>query len=401
MLRPTALNPARNLGALALILGLASTIAGAASPASAAVERAAAPAARLADDAGGVTFATAPAGENGPDGRSRFQYEVEPGTSVSDHMYVQNLGTEAATFQLYATDAYNNDDGAFALLTADQTPVDAGSWVTFPQACVEGTGTAEVPCQPGPRQSVTVNPGTTAVVPFTVTVPADASPGDHAGGVIASYSSGEGQVTVQNRLATRLYVRASGELQPLISIGGLRTSYHSGLDPRDGSLDITYTLTNTGNVALRGTISSWVDSSLGGGRVATADALQTEELLPGQNRTLSLSLDGVEQVGLLAAHVRLDPFVDPGSLNPGPIHASTRDATVWALPWVGLIALALIAIGLVVWLFLRRRRRARIRREVEAGVAAALAAREQSPDGLVGSPAGGDGRPESPADPRP
>ena len=61
-----------------------------------------------------------------------------------------------------------------------------------------------------------------------------------------------GQVKVDRRIANRMYVRVSGDLQPLLTISSFSGTYHSGLNPFDGSITVAATITNSGNVALEG-----------------------------------------------------------------------------------------------------------------------------------------------------
>src|SRR4051794_20169077 len=63
-----------------------------------------------------VGIAGAPSNGTDPDGRSRFSYQVQPGQQVADAYLVRNTGTTDQSVTLMATDAYNTDDGAFALL---------------------------------------------------------------------------------------------------------------------------------------------------------------------------------------------------------------------------------------------------------------------------------------------
>jgi dihydroorotate dehydrogenase (fumarate) len=291
---------------------------------------------------GRAVFSADPATKAGRDGRQRFAYQLKPGQKVTDNVEVANRGSAPLTLRVYATDAYNSPDGAFALLTSKQAPAGVGTWADFGQRCKPATGPA---CVIPSWATVTLKPGTRAVIPFTLTVPADARPGDHAAGLIASLVAGKGQVSVESRVITRMYVRVAGPLQPVISIGGLKTSLAGGVGLTGHALGITYTLTNTGNVALRGHVDVWVDGPFGN-QVASAPTVTTPELLPGQSRTLSARLPGVSQEGLLSANVRLRPFVDAKALAPGHLADTQRDASIAAVPWLLVVILALALAGL-------------------------------------------------------
>ncbi|TGJ94378.1 hypothetical protein DLJ96_19990, partial [Actinotalea fermentans ATCC 43279 = JCM 9966 = DSM 3133] len=82
---------------------------------------------------------------------------------------------------VYASDGVVTADGQFDLLPAGATPVDGGAWITL------GEGDTA-----GPTQRVEVAAESSVTVPFTVAVPADATPGDHPAGVVAALARPEG-----------------------------------------------------------------------------------------------------------------------------------------------------------------------------------------------------------------
>lgn len=316
-----------------------------------------------ADETDGISGA--PSSETGTDGRSRFSYQVAPGQQVTDTYLVKNTGTTAQVVKVFATDAYNTEDGSYGLLDTGTAPVDGGSWVTFDQ----GATVLDIPLDPGASQ----------IIPFTVTVPADALPGDHAAGLVISTTSIEGQILVDRRVATRLYVRVPGELQPALTISSIAADYNGQFNPFDGSTDITFTVQNTGNVALGATMVAGVNTYLGIG-VGEQTRQELAEMLPGSTRTITLTVTGIGQVGYLNPYVALQPTVDPDALNPGPLAQVNRDTITFAVPW---LLLAALVIGLGIWgfLVLRRKRDEKTAREWIAYTEAEARrkAREESP----------------------
>jgi len=270
--------------------------------------------------------------------RSRYSYQVEPGQQITDEYLVQNTGTTAQTVTVYATDAFNSEDGNFALLNGDERATEAGSWVTF-----EG-GAAQVVVELAPDES--------RVLLFTMTTPADALPGDHAGGIIVSAISDNGEIALDRRVAIRLYVRVKGELQPNLSVGSIAASYTPAFNPFAGEVTLTTTVQNNGNVALGATTITNVrgifDIPLSG------DVnLEIPELLPGTKRTVTIVVPGVGPWVLLAPHLSLTATVDPGAINPGPLPRVERETSLFAMPWV-LVILALIIAAIVLIVRLRR-----------------------------------------------
>lgn len=308
------------LAALALVLG-ASTLA-------------AAPA--LADDTDGISGS--PSGETGADTRSRFSYEVAPGQQILDYYEVSNTGTTPQVMKIYGTDAYNTEDGSYGLLETGAAPSDAGSWFGF----INGAAEVDLPLEPGTSQ----------VVPFSVTVPADAAPGDHAAGIVISVATPDGQIVVDRRVATRVYVRVPGELQPALSISSIAADYNGEVNPLDGTTDITFTVTNAGNVALSADMVAGVKTYFGIG-AGELSRQELSEMLPGATRTITMTVPGVAQLGYLNPYVTLQPRVDADAMDPGALDQVNRDTVAFAVPWLLLAALVLAAL---VWGFLRIRR---------------------------------------------
>lgn len=296
-----------------------------------------------ADDVDGI--AASPAASGAADQtRSRYSYQVEPGQQISDEYYVQNSGTTAQSVTVYATDAFNSDDGSFALLNGDQAPSDAGSWVTF-----DG-GASQVTIDLAPAES--------RVIPFTVTTPADASPGDHAGGIIVSAISESGEISLDRRVAVRLYMRVKGDLQPNLSVGSVAASYTPNINPFAGEVSVTLTVRNAGNVALGADTIANVRGLFG--LPLSGDVnVEIPEMLPGTTRTVTMTVPGVGPWVLLSPHVSLTPKIDQGAINPGPLLRVERDTSLFVVPWVLFVLILLIAAVVVV---MRLRRRANDRR---------------------------------------
>ena len=154
-------------------------------------------------------FGIGPAGiEKGTDGRSvtkvdgrpYYYYLAQPGSKLTDLVAVVNVGTTPIRLSVYSTDASNSLDGSFSFPAAADKPRDVGTWVHVTL----------------PHDASTVIKGrSTAFLPVTVTVPANASPGDHAGALVASLQgevkNSQGQlVHLDQRVATRMFFRISG-----------------------------------------------------------------------------------------------------------------------------------------------------------------------------------------------
>ena len=330
--RSTSRRPASALVALAL------AVVALVSPAAAA----------MADDAT-IGIAGGPAKDSGPDDRSRFSYDVQPGQTVNDRYVVRNTGTTDQQVTVFGSDAYNTNDGAYALLETGATSKDAGSWVTF-------AGKASV--------QVALAPSEQKVLDFTVAVPADAIPGDHAAGIVISAQGVDGQVKVDRRVATRMYVRVAGALQPNLTISSISAGQSVDWNPFTGSTDITVTLHNAGNVALGAGVTArfttWFGKSAG---VSAHDVLP--EMLPGSSRQVTFRVPNVPRLGYLQAGVTLQPTVAADALDPGPLALVERQTSLSAVPWL-VLGVVVLGIGILV---LARWRRARLLRQAEEWVA--------------------------------
>lgn len=284
-----------------------------------------------------IGISAQPVADDGPI-RTRFDYTIGPGQSLEDAYTVTNRSTGPQTFTVYATDAFNTDEGAFGLLETGVAPTDAGAWVSF-------SGASSV--------QLTLQPDESTTIPFTVRAPDDATPGDHAGGIVASVQSPDGQVLVDRRLGTRLYARVPGELQPNLSIAGISSSYTPSLNPFAGETTVTFTVRNAGNVALAGDLKAEVRGLFGIGLSAPVEQ-EVSEMLPGSTRTVTATIAGVGQWIYLNPVVTVYPKVDDTAPNPGPLPSVTRDTVLFVVPW---LLVAIIVLGLLVWGGIRLSRR--------------------------------------------
>ena len=273
------------------------------------------------------------------DDRTRLSYQMKPGQRLDDEYVVRNTGSTPQTVTLFATDAFNTDDGEYGLFDTARKPTGVGTWIIF-----DGAATVE---------HFALAPGQQKTVPFSVNVPANAGPGDHAGGIVVSNQSPSGRILVDRRVATRLYVRVPGKLQPQLTIASLNATYGPSWNPLDGKTTLTFTLRNGGNVSLGAHLVAGADTFFGIG--AGAQIRQdVREMLPGSTRTISVVVPGVPQVGYLNPYVSLQPTVDKDALNPGPLVVVSRDTVIAAIPW-WLLAVALLVGGFFVYRRLRKR----------------------------------------------
>lgn len=298
------------------------------------------------------SWALSPAGSADPGesgNRPVFSYEAAPGAKIDDALTLFNYSNVPLAFELYATDAFNNESGAFDLLPGDEEPEEVGTWVALP------------------TPSVIVPAKSQATMPFTVTVPADATPGDHAGAILASsVARGTGPdgklVDLDRRTGSRMYIRVAGDLHPELAIENVETSYKPSLNPLSGTAEVTYRIRNRGNVRLSGSHDASIAGPLGFGRKTSASQ-GLPELLPGEEVTVKVSLKGVPAGVLDSTKVRLRPTPVDGT--DGDLEPVGRSSLALALP-VSVILIAIItALGLRARRQYRRRQGLAVRPHLE------------------------------------
>ena len=296
-----------------------------------------------------ATFGIGPADAKRIDGRPFLTYLASPGARLTDHVAIVNLATKKVTLNVYAADAAIGTDGSFGYLAKAAPRKDASAWIKV--------------MTPGQSPKITLAPRATVILPIIVTVPADASPGDHAAGVITSLTSkmvtdqGE-RIDFEQRVALRAFVRVSGPLHPRLAIEHLRARYRGTANPiGGGTVTVSYTVHNTGNVRLGARQQVMISGLFGTTRPAKALA-DVPLLLPDSAMNMSVTVRGVLAQVSMRARVVLAPLSVPGDVNPGVPTRITATSTFWAIPWA-LIALvaALLVCVLGLWAWRRQRRR--------------------------------------------
>lgn len=293
------------------------------------------PVAAETTDPGDITWAVAPADESGPDGRGIIEQELDPGATTTDRFAVRNLSTQPVTFKLSAADGYYTPTGRFNMLASDQESVDAGTWIQLPE-------------------SVSVEPNSTAVVEFTTTVPDGAEPGDHAAGIAASVLSvgtdeQGSQIGVESRIGFRVMTRVSGDLVPAATVSVVSSDYALSWNPlRPGSVDVTFSVVNEGNTRLLagGAVRAGFES-----REFPGEGDQRQELLPGESREITTTVDGVWPLFVVPTSIVLDPTATSRDGETVAADETSAEVVVWAIPVPQLLWLAGIAlvVGALLW----------------------------------------------------
>lgn len=310
-------------------------------------------------------FAVAPEPTGSGQARPFFRYTQLPGSSVHDRVVISNLGDIPLTFDLYSADAYNTSTGSFQVKPDTARKDGVGAWVQLPV------------------KSVTVAPHTRDLVPFTLAVPSDATPGDHAGGIVALLrpvfppKPGTSQTLTRQGIGARIYLRVPGALAP-----GLAVTSVTSKDPYGplggGKGSISATIADTGNTMLDATISIRVIDEFGR-TVATLPKTTLAALLPGNTVRVSKPWPHLPRLGRF--------HIDVAVTGTGAKASGAE--VIWILPWLTLVLIAAIFVGLIGTVsWWRRRRRDR---RVPARPAAPPIVRTRETPASAQSAAGGPG----------
>jgi len=296
-----------------------------------------------------ASFGIGPASATGLSGAGGFFYASTPGGVFSDRVAVLNYSVRPLVLRLEAVDAVNTTEGGFTGVVNPAQNVGAGAWVHLPASKQE----VEVPARTLKAPGVTI-------VPFTVFVPQNAEPGDHAALVLAVLTTrstrGNVPVILQQRIGTRLFIRVTGPLHPKLTVSVVSTSYHMTWNPfATDRVTVTYIIRNVGNVKLGGTVTAEIRGLFGSVARAPRQPL-VQVLLPGNQVTHTLTIDGVYPEFWDTATVTVRPLNAVGDANPpGSIASGSR--SFWAIPWPVIVIVVLLAAAVfgVLW---RRRRQA-------------------------------------------
>jgi hypothetical protein len=259
-----------------------------------------------------------------------------------------NHGTTPLHLAVYAADGFTANGGRLDLVTKDAKSTRVGAWVHTD------------------RPDVTVQPGKSVEVPFTVTLPDDAAPGEYMGGIVASpIQTGEADGTDANqRRGIRIRLRVGGELKPSLSVEDLHVRYSGTPNPfGKGDATVTYTIHNTGNAILTARQEASISGPFGSLDVRAGQIKDSSSLLPGDTWKVSVPVHGVTPALRLTGKVTLVPLITDASNSIAPLAAVETTTHAWTIPWALLLLLVILCGLVVAGLTFRRRRQAEPRED--------------------------------------
>jgi hypothetical protein len=257
---------------------------------------------------------------------------LAPGATARESVTLRNETGAAMVFDLYAADAFDDANGVFVLRGANESRRDVGAWVQLPV------------------KHLTVPGRAVFAIPFTMHVPGNAMPGDHAGGIVALARPGSSPsaspapgVGVRSGVGVRIYVRVRGQLAPSLRVDTIQYHPDRSWETLFGgmhSATVTYRVVNSGNVRLAPGAVVSVAATPG----AKKGSVQLPELLPGGSVLVTANMGGIRGLGDETAKVVVTAA--------GASTSGTSSAFVF--PW-GLVVIAVLLVAVVIaWLWRRR-----------------------------------------------
>jgi hypothetical protein len=141
----------------------------------------------------------------------------QPGAVIQSAVKVQNQGTAPGTVRLYPVDATTGQTSGAVYLAEADPRTDVGAWIAIDGA------------------PLTLNPGESRTVPFTVTVPASPRPGQHLGGIVAEDTqvktaavTNDATANIKTRTVMAVQVNLPGPTVEKLAVTGVTGGGESG-----------------------------------------------------------------------------------------------------------------------------------------------------------------------------
>jgi hypothetical protein len=216
---------------------------------------------------------------------------------------------------------------------------------------------------------ITLEPESAVVIPLTIDVPDDATPGDHPAGIVAELvPENDGAVQLASRVGVRAHLRVSGDITPALATESITAVWTPAWNPfAPGTVAVTYTIANEGNVRLGADTNISVAGIFGAAGVEATE--QIREILPGDRRTATVELD-FWPVFFGWGELTLTPIV-VGEDDIPPTQEVEASFGVWSMPWTQLVLVILIGLAILLIRMARRRSAARVQARIDAAVAEA------------------------------
>lgn len=206
-------------------------------------------------------------------GKAFFQYELKPGQAQEDAILIFNNSKTPMDVVVYSGDAVNSNTGSLSGTNREDPLKGVGTWIRL--------HSTKARIAPGDRQ----------VFRFTLSVPADSTPGDHLGFIFVEPDmltdkngddkkpeAGENKVSfglkVKYRLGVSVWQRTPGDHKRGLEFGQIKKVF------KDGRLFLDFPISNPGNLFVKSIVGWKLKDSKGTEFMAVAPQLMGF-ILPG------------------------------------------------------------------------------------------------------------------------
>lgn len=178
--------------------------------------------------AGGLGIVPSQVEGVGEEDRSWFVYTLNKGEVKTDSVMINNHADISKIIIVESLDAITTNDGSYSLVNSISENQDVGDWVQLEQI------------------EVTLPANSSAEVGFTVTVPNNASVGEHNGGITIyeKPKTTTSDIKIVTRVAARMYITVPGKIERNIEFEEV------GYEIKDGQLIFNIKAKNDSNVKL-------------------------------------------------------------------------------------------------------------------------------------------------------
>ncbi|WP_345675976.1 WxL protein peptidoglycan domain-containing protein [Yinghuangia aomiensis] len=282
--------------------------------------------------------------------RRYFYMDGAAGETLTDTAVVANSSDHPITLKLFGADAFNTPrDGAFSVRQFTDKMKGVGLWLKVANG----------------QDTLTIQPQTRVAVPFSITIPADATPGDWVGGIMAlnpdaigQQTQGQLKVDLKMQVGARIYLNVKGPRMPAMDVRDVRIQRDTGFSQFFGSSDaeVHYKVVNKGNVIIR-PVTDIKATGIFGRTLLDKKHDPTKagpEIFPGQEVELVVKWHDAP----LLDRVNFKVSATSDTQDGGQPLGDSESVSYTAVPWPALLILAiLLIVGSVAWQLLRNRKR--------------------------------------------
>jgi hypothetical protein len=202
----------------------------------------------IAQAEGEISFGIGPAkaDPNNPETFAYFVHALSPGAVLTEEARVQNSSDVPIVLRIYAADAVSSVGGGAGFAHEGQELNGGRNWISLSQS------------------EVSLGPGEEALVPFSIEVPPDASPGEHTAGLVVEAApseeiplAGQAPPTGQDEAAFAVKVVTRSAVAVLVEVPGTRVAALEITDvvmwdQNDQGARFRVYVRNTGNIRVGG-----------------------------------------------------------------------------------------------------------------------------------------------------